>query len=70
MSQTAIPATNWDATQIGPCNWCGDTGVAQIELEKARWGNDRGVKICTRAPIMANVCAKHKNILNLQPKDA
>lgn len=66
--QTAIPVSEV-APELGPCRWCGKASVGSVEIEKARWRSDRGVRVMAKAPLEVPACAEHVRILDHQPVD-
>lgn len=65
--QTEIPVPP-QQVELGPCRWCGEEPVGTVEVEKARYRNDRGVRVVAKVALEVPACKAHIGILNWQPK--
>lgn len=69
-AQTEIPVDPAAPTS-GPCRWCGEPNChQQITVTKARYRNDRGVRVVARAAVKWWACAAHFKGVQREDYDA
>lgn len=56
--QTVIPVPLAPAP-LSPCRWCGEPAVGTVEVEPARYRNDRGTRVVAKAALMMPACKDH-----------
>ena len=67
--QTSIPVDE-TVPAVQPCRWCGSPTSLKMTIAKARYRNDRGVRVVAKQAVQWPACKAHMDSVVREDLDA